>query len=71
MSVGGWITGLRYVNNGIIVSGQGKEKGGQKNHKHLYGVRIKRTVRKENVLDPLDLMSWEEAVYLDIGYFSS
>ena len=38
--------GLKYVNSGIIFSGQGKAKGGQKKHKDLHGIRIrKRMVR--------------------------
>ena len=35
------LQGLRCVNSGIIFAGQGQEKGGQKNHKDLHGVRIR------------------------------
>lgn len=60
---GSWMAplrnGLRYVS-------------GQKNHKGLHGVRIRKRMvgggMERNGLDPT---SGEEAVYLDVGYFSS
>lgn len=39
--------GLRYVNNGIIFPGQGKEKGGQENHKDLHGVKVRKRMDRE------------------------
>lgn len=47
----GWITpvgnDLRYMNNGIIYPGQSREQGGQKDHKDLEGIRIRRRIIKE------------------------
>ena len=66
--------GLRYTNNGIIFPGQSKTKGEQKYHKDHHGIRIrKRMVRegRRNGKRFLDLMPWEEAVYIYVGYFSS
>jgi len=40
-------SGLRRVNNGIIFAGQGQEKGGQKDHEDLHGVRIRGRMVRE------------------------
>lgn len=47
-----------------------QDKKVDKRLKDLHGVRIrKRMVREGRKV--LDLTSWEEAVYSDVGYFSS
>lgn len=52
--------------------GRQKVDNRQKNHKDLHGVKIgKRMVREGMEKSFLDLMSWEEAIYLHDGYFSS
>lgn len=38
---------LRYINSGIVFSGQSKAKGGQKNHKGIHGVRIREWMVRE------------------------
>lgn len=60
-------SGLRQVNNGTIFAGQGQEKGGQKDHADLHGVRIRGRMVREgrgngNFLSTL----WEEAFNLDL-----
>ena len=54
--------------------GQGR-RWWTKNYKDLHSIRIKKKMVKKrrgierSILGPLDLMTWEESVYLDVGYF--
>ena len=62
----------RYVNNSIIFPGKSKEKGGQKNYKDLCGITRGKgwSENKEGIEKFIYLNSWEEAVYLDVGYLT-
>lgn len=56
------------------LSGQSRAEYGQMNHKGLWVLRIReRLVREGRGMErnTLDLLSWVEAVYLDVGCFSS